>query len=139
MIFCQKSSAAAPNNMWKHRRQTMKTKKNTKNVKNAAKSTLSSLIAIILSFAVSIMANTAMAHGIHNPSRSHHSHHYANHCGQRGRVVLSPFTAICGKPIVQVCRPRAFCVWIPGFWVEERDIYGRLIGRRWIPGRWEYR
>ena len=108
-----------------------------KNNKGKIKSTISSLFAVILAFAVSIIANTAMAHGRHIPPHQRHPHHAIHHGHGRphGMAIALPMPL----PTAWTRQRSHLRVWVPGMWLEKRDVYGRIVYRRWIPGHWEYR
>ena len=109
-------------------------------MKNRIKAIASSFTALILAFALVFLPSTSSAHGRPMPRpmphRVHHmhgGHHHGHH-----RIVMPLPIPLPLPSIVHVAPPPAR-VWIPGTWVEERDIYGRIVCRRWIPGHWEYR
>ena len=104
----------------------------------AIKTISSSFIALILAFTFAFSANTVNARPIPiHPHPHPHRHH----------ITVVPFvhhTVSLTVPIVMnnippPPHPPLVRIWIPGTWIEERDIYGRIIARRWIPGHWEYR
>jgi len=95
----------------------------------------SSFITLILAFTLAFAANTANA----RPIPIHHPHHHHHH---RAVVPFVHHTVPLTVPIVinnTPLPPPPARVWIPGTWIEERDMYGRIVARRWIPGHWEYR
>lgn len=49
-------------------------------------------------------------------------------------VIQSTPTVV--QPVV--VSPTVQRVWVPGYWQETRDSYGRVISRTWIEGYWRY-
>lgn len=86
----------------------------------------------------------------HPPRHVHHHHHPSPWPVFAGALLgstvaeiirPSPAVVVQSSPtVVQpvVVSPSVQRVWVPGYWQETRDTYGRVISRVWVNGYWKY-
>lgn len=117
---------------------------------NHSKKLLKTLAVAILTISLTMFSMTANAH--HGPTRhhppfgrpvptmAHHRPHHHRHSAIPFFPIPAPIPIVVGSPITAIATyPCSGRIWIEGRWIEDVDAYGRIVGRRWIPGHWEYR